>query len=341
MYEKKNLSRGTIKRIGLSLCLCGLLLAAILLLEDFCGWGSRKSQRVIEIPNGASTPKVAQILKEEGMVRFPLLFHIYGRLGKAPVFQKGIHYVNGSMGYGALRAKLTSAPDQSAEARRVVIPEGYELRQIISLLVEEGLGERAIFEQEIAHGDFPFSFLSGIPQRENRLEGYLYPDTYLLSPEDSEHTILNAMLANFEDHVVSAYRASETTYSLDEVVTLASIVEREAANDAERPLVASVFLNRLDRGMRLESCATVQYILKERKEVLSLQDIAIDSPYNTYLYSGLPVGPIASPGISSVQAVLFPKETDYLYFVAKEDGSGNLFSHTFDEHNQKTRETQE
>ena len=101
-----------------------------------------------------------------------------------------------------------------------------------------------------------------------------------------------------------------------------------------------MFYNRLKIGMKLESCATVQYLLKERKDVLSLSDIAVDSPYNTYKYTGLPVGPIASPGISSIQAALYPADTNYLYFVATADGGENLFSETFQEHNQKTIQTQ-
>ena len=144
----------------------------------------------------------------------------------------------------------------------------------------------------------------------------------------------------FADRVLPVYEAAQTDRSLDQIITLSSIIEREAANDEERPLVASVFVNRLAQGMKLESCATVQYILKERKTILSNADTAIDSPYNTYRNPGLPVGPIASPGLSSIQAALNPAATDYLYFVAKADGSGNLFSKTFEEHNQKIQQTQ-
>ena len=126
------------------------------------------------------------------------------------------------------------------------------------------------------------------------------------------------MLAEFEKNVVPVYNESETDKSLDEIVTLASMVEREAANDEERGKVASVFVNRLNIGMKLESCA----------------------PYNTYKYEGLPVGPIASPGLRSIQAALNPDDTNYYYFLAVADGSQNLFSETFEEHNQKLQEEQ-
>ena len=127
---------------------------------------------------------------------------------------------------------------------------------------------------------------------------------------------------------------------MDEIIIMASIVEREAANDTEWGKVASVFYNRLKIGMKLQSCATVQYILKERKDVLSNKDIKIDSPYNTYKYDGLPIGPVASPGLGAVKAALYPEETDYLYFAATKDGSRNVFTKTGEEHLKTVKELQ-
>jgi len=124
-----------------------------------------------------------------------------------------------------------------------------------------------------------------------------------------------------------------------EVVILASLVEREAKLEEERPKIAAVFLNRLDKGMRLESCATVQYILGEQKEKLSTKDLQNPSPYNTYLHTGLPPGPIANPGLASIKAVLYPADVDYLFFVARGDGS-HYFSRTFEEHQQAAKRYQ-
>lgn len=148
------------------------------------------------------------------------------------------------------------------------------------------------------------------------------------------------MLKKFNDTVVPLYKQSGSTYSLDEIVTMASLVEREAANDSERGKVASVFYNRLEKGMTLSSCATVQYILKERKTILSTSDTKIKSDYNTYINKGLPVGPIASPGEKSVRAALYPEKTDYLYFAAKADGSANVFSKTGEEHMETVKRLQ-
>ena len=136
------------------------------------------------------------------------------------------------------------------------------------------------------------------------------------------------------------YSSAKTDLTLDRIVTLASLVEREAANDGERGKVASVFYNRLHNDMTLSSCASVQYILKERKKILSSSDVKIKSPYNTYINKGLPIGPIAAPGEKSVRAALWPETTDYLYFAARADGSENVFSKTGEEHMRIVKELQ-
>lgn len=325
----------------LAVCLIGFAVSGIMAFRDIHGLGAPNKDYVIEIPEGTGTAGVANILRNRGIIRIPAVFKLYIRFSKTPVYQMGRHTLNPSMSYHEILSKLQSAPDADGNsAKRVTVPEGYELRQIVDLLVEKGLGDRGTFMNEIEKGSFDFDFVKQISRRENRLEGYLYPDTYLFSAEETEHQIINRMLETFQERVVPVYTSSGTSYSLDQIVILASMIEREAASDEERPLVSSVFYNRIDRGMKLESCATVQYILKERKKVLSNSDIAIDSKYNTYMYQGLPEGPIASPGLHSVEAALQPAKTDYLYFVAEADGSRNLFSETFDAHNQKIQETQ-
>lgn len=317
-----------------------LLVLAIFVTADFFGTGGKKEEVSIEVAEGSGSSVIARQLKENHIVRFPLFFKLYARLQGDVIYQKGTHIVKDSMSYADLLEVFSSAANMDEFTRKVVIPEGYELWQIVDLLVENGLGEKAAFYHEIEHGVFDFPFINEIPRTENRLEGYLYPDTYLFTTEESEHDILNRMLLAFQEKVLPVYHGHGTDKTLDEILIFASVIEREAANDEERPLIASVFENRMKQGMKLESCATVQYILKERKDILSIEDISIDSPYNTYLYLGLPAGPIASPGISSVIAALNPAKTDYLYFLATADGEENLFSKTFEEHNQKLVKTQ-
>ncbi len=338
--RNKKVRSGWLRFIVLIVCFF-LVISGIRIFRDVNGIGRDNVEFVVEIPNGAGSSSIADILEKYEIVKFPNVFKAYARLSGAPIYQKGGHTLNQGMSYGEILDKLSKAPDVDDENnRRVVIPEGYELRQIVDLLVENGLGDEFVFMEEIENGVFEFSFIADIPERENRLEGYLYPDTYMFSLNETEHEIINKMLKAFNEKMLPIYECVDTPYSLDESITLASVIEREAANDEERPLVSSVFHNRLAIGMKLESCATVQYIIKERKPVLSTEDTAIDSSYNTYKYEGLPIGPIASPGAKSLEAALLPADTDYMYFLAEADGSGNLFSKTFDEHNQKTVETQ-
>ncbi len=326
-----------------------VLLAALLILVwvfavawDMLGLTIGKGAEImLKIPEGSSVREISSILKDEGVISHPVLFRVYEKLGGKHTFQQGGHLVGKGMSYGSIIKKLTSSPEVGAyETVTVLIPEGYEARMIAAKLAEMGLVDAERFMNELEQGEFEFDFVDKIERRENRLEGYLFPATYELLVGESEHDIINRMLTAFNERIVPLYEKSGTSYSLDEIVTMASIVEREAANDSERGKVASVFYNRLEKGMTFGSCATVQYIIKERKDILSNSDIKINSPYNTYINMGLPIGPIASPGENSVKAALEPEDTDYLYFAARADGSENVFTRTNEEHLQVVKQLQ-
>lgn len=289
---------------------------------------------MIAVPKGAGASEISRILKAEGVIRHRTVFRIVEKLGgEEHVFQQGGHSVGKGQSYAEIIDKLTGEPEISAdETVSVLIPEGYEARQIAEKLEEMGLVDKKVFLEELENGEFDFDFIDEIERDQNRLEGYLFPATYEILVGESEHDIINRMLTAFNSRIVPIYEAAETDYTLDETVTLASMVEREAANDSERGKVSSVFHNRLKADMTLSSCATVQYIIKERKPILSNSDIKIKSEYNTYINKGLPKGPIASPGEASVRAALYPENTDYLYFAARSDGSENVFSRTGEEH---------
>ena len=308
------------------------------ILFDVMGIGGGKEAIDFKIAEGYGTNAIADGLKRAGIINNKTIFKIYARITGEHIYQKGTHTLNASMSFGEIIDELETIPTEWMHT--VLIPEGYELQQIANTLESEGLINREVFMREAEVGDFGYSFLETIAGRENRLEGYLYPDTYIFTENMSEYEIIDTMLANFERIVIPVYEQSQSERSLDEIIKLASIIEREAANDDERALVASVFVNRLNKGMRLESCATVQYLLRERKSVLSNEDTQIDSPYNTYKNIGLPIGPIASPGLKSIEAALYPDVTNYLYFMASDDGSYSLFAETFEEHsdNQKKSE---
>ncbi len=305
-----------------------MLLSGGILIGDICGVGGGDRRVDLKITEGESTSAIINELKESGMISSKLAFKLYAKKTGNHIYKTGIHSLNSSMSYSEILKALEQVPKQDSDA--VTIPEGYELRQIADLLEKEGLINRDVFMRETESGSFNYDFIEKIPKRDNWLEGYLFPDTYSFTAGMTEHDIIDKMLENFNKQIVSVYEKAQSNLSLDEIVTLASMIEREAAGNEDRGKVASVFVNRLNRGMKLESCATVQYVLKERKSVLSNGDTQIDSPYNTYKNSGLPIGPIASPGLKSVEAALYPEQTNYLYFMASADGKSTVFSETFD-----------
>lgn len=284
------------------------------------------------IPDGASTAAIATILVERGIIRNSFVFRVAAAASNLDRQLKSGHYLI-SPGLSLMEI-IRVLVDGQVQELEFTVPEGYTLKQIATLLQQKGLVQADEFWQAAA-GDYPFDFLSGLPPGAERLEGFLYPDTYRVTPDTSPQEIIVKMLERFNQIYREVYTENDISrkYSIKEIVTLASIIEREAKLDAERPQVASVFLNRLKRGMRLESCATVEYLLPEAKPVLTYEDLQIDSPYNTYRTDGLPPGPIANPGRASLQAVFKPVQSDYLYFVAKPDGSHH-FSRTLTEHNQ-------
>jgi UPF0755 protein len=217
---------------------------------------------------------------------------------------------------------------------RFTIPEGYTLKQIAKVFAEKGISGEEEFWRCIREGEFAFSFLEGLPADEHRLEGYLFPDTYEIELDETLETVINRMLRRYEEKWASLPSRS-AALSDREILILASIVQIEVKLDAERPIAAGVFINRLDIHMLLQSCSTVQYYFEEPKYPLLTADTEIDFPYNTYIYAGLPPGPVCSPGFASLAAAMDPSETEYLYFVARDDGSGgHYFSKTLSEHNQ-------
>lgn len=313
-------------------CVLAAAVAVISAAADIKGFGGGNDAD-FSVPKGVGMSAIAEELKESGIIRFSSVFKIYTKLSGEHIWQTGVHKLNTGMSYKEIISVLEDTP--KAVDGIVTVPEGYELRQIADLLAGQGMVNREVFMREVETGSFDNEFLKDIPNRENRLEGYLFPDTYNFIPGESEHEIISRMLDNFEEKIIplyTEYTEANTDKSLDDVVKLASVIEREAANDDERGKVASVFVNRLNTGMKLESCATVQYILKERKKVLSTDDTQIDSPYNTYKYDGLPIGPIASFGTASFKAALYPEATNYMYFMAVADGSSSVFAETYEQH---------
>ncbi len=288
----------------------------------------------VAIPPGASSAAIAATLAEKGIIRSPLAFRLVAMAqGVDKQLKPGSYLISPGLPLPAITRLLASGKTIDIE---FTVPEGYTVRQIASLLQQKGLAKEEDFLKAAA-GDYPFTFLQGLPPGPEHVQGFLFPDTYQVAPGTPAREIILMMLNRFNQvyQEIAPQKNKDLEFNIRQIVTLASIVEREAKLDNERPLIAGVFINRLRRGMRLESCATVEYLLPAPKPVLSYQDLQIDSPYNTYRVKGLPPGPIANPGRASLLAVLQPDQTDYLYFVAKPDGS-HYFSRTLAEHNQAT-----
>jgi len=292
----------------------------------------------ITIPRGSSTSDIAKILKENGIIKWPTLFMLQSKInGYDGTYMSGKHIVSKDLNYDELMRVLSSNP----VSVNVTIPETYYLDQVLNLLSEKKLIDKESFIKSMNTEQFDYDFIAQIPERENRLEGYLFPDTYFFDPLSSDREIITKFLDNFDMKFKLDYyaRAKELNMTVDEIITLASIIEKETALPEEKPIISSVFHNRLkskDPSLRkLQTDATIQYILFKRdgkiKEKLTEADTKIDDPYNTYLYEGLPPGPICSPGLASIEAALYPEKTDYYYFVAKGDGS-HYFSKTLSEH---------
>ncbi len=282
----------------------------------------------IEIPIGTGTSGIAAILEENQLIDNTSVFRLKTKMkGYDGKYKAGGYSLSPSMSMDEMMELLLEG---KADTIRFTIPEGYDIKRTTGKLASEGLINAEVFQNEIESGQFEYRFLADTPAGENRLEGFLFPETYEIYTNADEHAIIDKMLSQFDYVFKDEYydRAKELNMSVYDIVTLASVIEREARVEADRPVIASVFYNRLEIGMPLQSCATVQYILGEQKAVLSIADTKIESPYNTYLYNGLPPGPIASPGEASILAALYPAETDYLYFLAKGDGS-HAFSSTY------------
>lgn len=283
------------------------------------------------IESGTGAKRIAQILKENGVIKYPNIFLLCAKNGGyAQRFKAGSTTVNPGASYTDICDLLIQ---DNRNMTKVTIPEGFEVRMIIDRLEEAGVINREKFVSLLDASRYDYKFLKDIPKRSDNLEGYLFPDTYYIYPEDSEEDIIKMMLDAFDAHFKPEYydRAKELDMSVDDIVKLASIIERETDSDEERSKVAGVFYNRIKKKMKLQSCATVQYILKERKPNLSNEDTKIDSPYNTYKYDGLPEGPIACPGIECIRAALYPEDTKALFFVQGADGK-HIFSETYEQH---------
>ena len=289
---------------------------------------------VVEIPQGSTTNTISDILYKNNLIKNKVMFKISVKLSnKAQQFKAGKYLFNQTYSNKQIINDLSLGKIYN-DGIKITIPEGSTSREIVSILVDKKLGNEDSYEALISnpkefYNDFKFLEEDDITS----LEGFLYPSTYYFDENSSEKEVLSTMLSQFNKVYTNKLRdrQKELNMTTEQVVNLASIVEKEAILDKDRPIIASVFYNRLKIGMPLQSDATIQYIFIERKKIVTYNDLEIDSPYNSYKNKGLPPTPISSPGIESIKATLYPEKTDYLYFVAKMDG-GNNYSKNYEDH---------
>lgn len=299
---------------------------------------SADSQKIkVVITKGKSAGEIANLLKNQGVIRNPVAFKFYVQIkGKSQSIQAGEYALGANLTLSQIVGELLKGPSQLW----VTIQEGLRREEVIDKVIaglEINSSEAAVFRKEFLEND-------------QAKEGYLFPDTYLLPRDVSPTLVVRRMRSVFDEMISEEMRQaiSRSKYSQDEIVTLASIIERETRIDSERPIVAGILYNRLDIGMGLQTDATVQYAVANSKlkslnsnldkywESLTKEDIKLDSPYNTYKYKGLPPAAIANPGLSSLKAAIFPQETNYLYYLHDADGVIH-FAATLDEHNENVR----
>lgn len=315
----------------------------------------------VTIGEGTDIKALGEKLASEGVIKYPKVFNLYAKLRKKSgvTLQAGEYTVSPSMNYDSLIAAFAKSKTPERTTVVVTIPEGYTTDQIIDTLVNKyKLSSEAELKDAINNYDFDYWFVKRLATdgtragRRYRLEGYLYPDTYYYFSDASAATIINKMLDNFDKKLKDIFRGDKTVpgnnyiekidhlcgnfnLSFDDIVILASMVQMEGKYTPEFGTISSVFHNRLKNPSvtngKLESCATIQYFLEERTPIVSDEQKAIDNPYNTYIYEGLPPGSISNPAQTAIIYALYPDNTQYYYFVAKKDGY-SLFAKTYKEH---------
>lgn len=308
--------------------------------------GTASTEETIEITEGESFEDLADQLEKDGLIQSALAAKIYAKLNNASAHYAGNYRLNEGMSTPAILKYLGNPDNQELTYAVVTIPEGYWASQVADVLASH-------FPQYSAE-DFmtlwndtdyinalakDYSFLNteilDNDQLKVKLEGYLFPETYYIDYDSTPDQITRTFLDQFQK-IYDKYKSEidASPYSLEEILTLASIVQFESGDAAEMPTIAGVFYNRLDQNMPLQSSVTVCYAIGDKSDAQACEtQTDVDSPYNTYLHEGLPIGPILNPGEEAIKAVLEPEKTDYLYFVSDIHGDGSIhYATTYEEH---------
>ncbi len=338
--------------------ICAILLSTAILTSTAISvvndlFALNRSSEIVEvnIPEGATTKQILKILAEKKLIKQRALSGMFinftSRVKKSKEAQylNGVYYIKSDIGLEAMLNEFKVA-QTAAETIKLVFPEGWTIYQIINKLDEYKVSKKEYLYAALNETKFNYSFVPLIPANKNRtqqLEGYFFPDTYEFFVDENANSIINRLLSNFNDKWTKEYskRAQALGMSIDEVIIIASIIQGEAANAEQMPLVSSVLHNRIAKPAvypALECDATKNYITRIVKPALGeVKAGTYMDVYNTYISPGLPPGPICNPGIKAIEAALNPKETDYYYF--RHDKNGKIYmARTFNEHDANFKE---
>jgi UPF0755 protein len=300
--------------------------------------GFSEPERFVEIPSGTGAAEIRRRLVEAGVVSDELAFRAALMwTGQSRALKAGEYRFDRPMSVVDVVEKLARG---DVYGHPITFPEGLTIREMAEIVESHGFGKADEFIKAARDG----SLVNDLDPAAKDLEGYLFPETYTLPRGTPVVTLVSLMVERFRDTytMLEAKRSGQVGLSTRQIVTLASLVEKETGRAEERPLVAAVYRNRLDKNMAMQADPTVVYALVKAGTYdgnIRKRDLSFDSPYNTYKYAGLPPGPIASPGRAALEAALAPAEVDYLYFVSKNDGS-HAFAETLAKHNANVQEYQ-
>lgn len=305
--------------------------SAIVTIDEYAPEGDEPAVTVIddkEVAIKVDIDQVADELKNAGMIEYKWLFKLFSRFSHAETkIDPGTYDVSTELDYRALVTALQFGSGNQ-EITRITFPEGYSLEQIFTLLEDNHIAHKSELYEAAANYDFDYDFLADLPLGDaSRLEGYLFPDTYDFYEGEDASVAINRFLRNMNNKLTEDVRsaAANRGLSVRELLTLASLIEKEAGSDDERGIMASIIYNRLNAGWLLQLDSTLNYIKGTSTFALTNEDMEIDDPYNTYKYEGLPPGPICNPGLASIQAALEPEDTNYWYWYSV-DGVSTFFT---------------
>ena len=340
MKKKKSVAGIVLGLVGAIILMVGIIGATMLMEYTSKGAGSGETVTV-EVEQGEGVKAIAAKLKEKGLIKYEIVFYLKVRsMGVSNKLRYGSFELYKNAGLEDLINDLISGGAQK-ESMMFTIPEGYSIEMIAKKLEEENICSESDF-LEAVEDDYDYWFLDEVPYKGDikyRLQGFLFPETYSITEDMTARDIVVLLLDQFDKKFTDEMKqkAEDLGKSVFEVVIEASIIERETLIDAERVTVAGVIKNRLDKGMLLQMCPTALYPITDGiydKNTVTYEDTKVESLYNTYVYKGLPIGPIANPGIESLEAALDPEEHEYLYYHTdkdKNDGS-HIFTKTYKEH---------